>query len=66
MKNASFALLNIAITHRNLAVRRGNDRLRSGWEARAKYYAQRLGTQLVPMPDNPSALTAEAFRNLFA
>lgn len=65
MKNASFALLNIAITHRNLAVRRGNDILRAGWEARAKYYAERLGTKIVPAPGTRGAITAEAFRGLF-
>lgn len=71
----TFQLVNVATTRRNIARRRaqaarliGDARevtrqavLMIAWEARAKHYARKAGTRIVPMPDNPQALIAEAF-----
>lgn len=63
-RNEALNLLNIAITRRNIALHRGNELLRLGWEARAKHFAKLAGTKLVQMPGNPAAVIAEAFVKL--
>jgi len=53
--------LNAATTRRNIALRQGNQKLADWWEAQARYFAGRLHTRLVNMPDRPGALIAEIF-----
>ncbi len=75
MNAQMLALLNTAVTHRNLARHRvlnamieGNTRLHDaqvrlmiGWESRARFLASQLGTKLVAMPGAAGALIAEVF-----
>jgi len=72
------AQLNIATTRRNIALHRLLDAMEAknrklvaeyttlmlGWEARAKSYASKAGTSIVPVPGRPFAITAEAFLNI--
>lgn len=51
--------LNIAVTRRNIARHQGNARVMSWWEQQARYFAARLHTKLVELPDRPGALVPE-------
>jgi hypothetical protein len=68
-------LLNQATTHRNLSLRRSLRARAAGdlatvakyaalmraWEMKARTYANTVGTRLVSMADNPTALVPEIF-----
>jgi len=72
---STLALLNQATTMRNLDRNRAVRARQSGdlnnaarfatlmnaWEMRARAYANAVGTRLVSMPDNPTALVPEVF-----
>lgn len=55
-----YSQLNTAITHYNLAVRRGNG-LALAWGMRADHYAAKLGAKIVNMPGRLNAVTADVF-----
>lgn len=56
-----YSQLNIAITHYNLAVRRGSE-LSLAWGMRAQHYASQVGAKLVNMPSGRvGAITADVF-----
>lgn len=60
-----FAELHTAITRRNIARHQGNAKVTAWWEQQARYFATKLGTDLVELPDRPGVLVPRLFTYMY-
>ena len=60
-----FAELHTAITRRNIARHRADAKLTAWWEQQARYFAAKLGTDLVELADRPGVLVPRIFTDLY-
>jgi len=60
-----FAELHRAVTRRNIARHSDNTKVMAWWEQQARYFAAKLGTDLVELADRPGVLVPRIFTNMY-